>query len=210
MARILSRFQLDLDADELFARAMEGYAKEDWKLPPAKALPRLSAFFRARLRGLLQQQGKNTLLVDAAMGPAGSSVTGVERRLAALEAFAAGEGYTRSVQTFKRVANILAKQRAAGASIPESWDEALLRERPERELAQVLVKVLPELDGLAEARDYGAVLASLEALRPSVDAFFDGVMVACEDQALRANRLALLGAMHRRFAPLADFSALQV
>lgn len=43
-----------------------------------------------------------------------------------------------------------------------------------------------------------------------MDAFFDGVMVMCEDAALRRNRLAMLQALGSRFARLADFAALQL
>ena len=45
---------------------------------------------------------------------------------------------------------------------------------------------------------------------PAVDAFFDGVMVMCEDAALRRNRLSMLQALGSRFARLADFAALQL
>jgi len=41
-----------------------------------------------------------------------------------------------------------------------------------------------------------------------VDAFFDGVMVNAEDPALRANRLALLGGLHRAMNRVADLSRL--
>ena len=47
-------------------------------------------------------------------------------------------------------------------------------------------------------------------MRPTVDAFFDGVMVMAEDPALRANRLNLLKALLDRMGRLADFSALQL
>jgi glycyl-tRNA synthetase beta chain len=43
-----------------------------------------------------------------------------------------------------------------------------------------------------------------------VDRFFDEVMVMDPDPAQRDNRLALLRALHELFAPLADFSKLQV
>jgi glycyl-tRNA synthetase beta chain len=43
-----------------------------------------------------------------------------------------------------------------------------------------------------------------------VDAFFDGVMVMCDDAALRLNRLNLLQALVSRLGRLADFSVLQI
>ena len=61
-----------------------------------------------------------------------------------------------------------------------------------------------------ETEDYAAAYAALAALRPDVDRFFDEVMVMDPDPAQRDNRLALLRALHEVFAPLADFSKLQL
>ena len=52
--------------------------------------------------------------------------------------------------------------------------------------------------------------ASLASLREPVDRFFDQVMVMAEDPAVRANRLALLGRLHRMMNGIADLSALSV
>ena len=47
-------------------------------------------------------------------------------------------------------------------------------------------------------------------LRPAVDAFFDTVMVMCDDEQVRKNRLNLLHALVQRLGQLADFAALQI
>jgi glycyl-tRNA synthetase beta chain len=49
-------------------------------------------------------------------------------------------------------------------------------------------------------------LREIGSLRPSVDAFFDGVMVMAEDEAVKRNRLALLTQVAGLFSGLADFS----
>ena len=49
-----------------------------------------------------------------------------------------------------------------------------------------------------------------EEIPLAVDAFFDNVMVMCEDAALRENRLNLLKSLVDRLGRLADFGALQV
>jgi glycyl-tRNA synthetase beta subunit len=43
-----------------------------------------------------------------------------------------------------------------------------------------------------------------------LDRFFTEVLVMDPDRVLRDNRLALLRSLHELFAPLADFSRLQV
>jgi glycyl-tRNA synthetase beta chain len=51
-------------------------------------------------------------------------------------------------------------------------------------------------------------LRELAALRVPVDAFFDDVMVNAPEPALRANRLALLAALHSAMNRVADLSRL--
>ncbi|WP_165070877.1 glycine--tRNA ligase subunit beta [Desulfovibrio sp. ZJ200] len=207
--RIVLDFGFDLDVRELLAKAQELYGPRRWKLPPDQALARLMEFFSGRLRNYLVSQGQDTLLVDAALGAGVARVRECAARLAALKAFSREPGYAEAVQTFKRVSNILRKQGSA-ESLPPDWDAALLREEPEKALAATLEGLLPRLDALWTAGDHPAALATLNEVRPAVDAFFAGVMVMCEDADLRRNRLAMLQALGSRFARLADFAALQL
>jgi glycyl-tRNA synthetase beta chain len=58
------------------------------------------------------------------------------------------------------------------------------------------------------AGDYAEALKSLAPLKTPVDAFFDDVMVNVDDEALRRNRLALLGDLHALMNRVADLSKL--
>ena len=49
-------------------------------------------------------------------------------------------------------------------------------------------------------------LIEISRLRPAVDRFFDKVMVMVEDEGIRANRLALLQTLLKKFSTIADFS----
>ena len=208
--RIVREFGFSLDMRDLFALAQEAYGDIEWKLSPTEALDRLMDFFSLRLRNFYQNLGKETTLVDAALGAGVRDVKTCDLRLEALAAFRKEPGYTEAVQTFKRVANIIRKQSDGREGIPAVWRKSLLQEEPEKKLADVLDEVLPELDNLWNGQNYAGILATLKKLRPFVDAFFDGVMVNCDDAALRNNRLALLKAMADRFSRVADFAALQI
>lgn len=87
------------------------------------------------------------MLVDAALGAGVADLRACAARLAALETFSREPGYAQAVQTFKRVANILRKQGKA-EPLPPAWDAALLREEPEKALADTLEDLLPRLDAL--------------------------------------------------------------
>ena len=49
-------------------------------------------------------------------------------------------------------------------------------------------------------------MRALAVLRAPIDAFFDTVMVNAEDEAVRANRLALLARIRGATGQVADFS----
>ena len=207
--RIALEFDLHFDIRQLFARAHELYGDRQWKLAPQEALDKLLDFFAGRVRNYWQNRGEDSLLVDAALGAGVADVCQCGARLAALAQFSKEAGYAEAVQTFKRVANIVRKQGAA-EQLAAAWQADLLQEDAEKALAATLDDLLPRLDSLWEAGDHTAALKTLLEVRPVVDAFFDGVMVMCDDAALSANRLAMLNALGTRFARLADFAALQI
>jgi glycyl-tRNA synthetase beta chain len=65
-----------------------------------------------------------------------------------------------------------------------------------------------QADAAFAAGDFTGSLQALAALKAPVDAFFDAVMVNADDPALRANRLALLRALHGAMNRVADLSRL--
>ena len=104
----------------------------------------------------------------------------------------------------KRISNILKQAQYTSESIV---DEALLQEKTERDLYKQI-----HASGVVEhgaSGDYIARLTALAGLRDYVDAFFDEVMVLCDDVALRNNRLALLNELRQLFLATADISRLQ-
>jgi len=106
----------------------------------------------------------------------------------------------------KRVGNILKKSDAPAGQV----DAALLSEPAERALAAVLADVGERADQAYRAGEYARSLSLLARLKPSVDAFFDSVMVNVESPALRANRLALLANLRATMNRVADLSLLAV
>ncbi|MFC3114837.1 glycine--tRNA ligase subunit beta [Cellvibrio fontiphilus] len=105
----------------------------------------------------------------------------------------------------KRVSNILAKQNAA---VNSDVNSALLQEDAEKNLAQAISAKEAVVAPLFAAREYTKALAALADLQPTVDAFFDSVMVMCDDAALQQNRLALLSKLRGLFLEVADISYL--
>lgn len=211
IARILLEKGIRLDVRELFAKAQELYGERQWKLAPAEALDKLGEFFTARVKNLFIATGSETLLAEAALSAGSSDVWATGARLAALTEFSRRDDFGSAVLTFKRAANIIRKQgQEAGVVLDGNYRADLLAEDAEKALAARLEEVFPRFDALWKDDNYEELFGLLGALRPAVDAFFEGVMVMCDDAALRTNRLNLLMALVERLGRLADFDALQL
>jgi glycyl-tRNA synthetase beta chain len=88
-------------------------------------------------------------------------------------------------------------------------DIELLLESEEQILYREIEDMAKRVEPLFTNQDYEGALKKLAALRESVDGFFDSVMVNCEDEKLRRNRLALLNSLSSLFLSTADLSRLQ-
>lgn len=208
ISRIILENGLRLNLDELIAETFRVYGDIEWKLSAAEASEKLHDFFARRLQVFLGE-GHSTLAVEAAVGAGINDIWALRARLDAVDAFSRESDFEQAVLTFKRAANIIRKQ-GAEEELTGSYDASLLQEDAERSLAEALDDVAPRFDELWAADAYAELLGLLRELRPSVDAFFDNVMVMCDDRALRLNRLNLLQSLVERLGRLADFSALQV
>lgn len=209
IARIIVEKKLRLDVREFFAKAMALYGERQWKLAPAEALDKLNEFFSLRLKNYFTGQGAETLLAESVIAAGFGDVWDAAQRLEALKRFAAKPEFAEAVLTFKRPANIIRKQ-GESASLNGKFDAALLQEPAEKELAAALEKLAPKFRQHYADGDYDALFDLLYQLKPVVDGFFTDVMVMCEDQKLRNNRLNLLYALVGELRGLADFDALQV
>ena len=106
------------------------------------------------------------------------------------------------VSADKRIRNILKQAQFSGQA---SSDKALLVEKTEQALHEKMLVFQAQLQGVT----HDTRLTTLAGLWDDVDAFFDEVMVMCEDATLRENRLALLSELRQLFLTTADISRLQ-
>ena len=163
------------------------------------------SFMFDRLAGSLREQGYSAHEVDAVLSLRPARLGDVPRRLAAVRSFAALPEAASLATANKRIVNILKKSDAKPAG---AIDTALLLEPAEQALHGALNNVQPLADALFDNGEYAASLRELAVLKAPVDTFFDSVLVNAADDALRANRLALLAALHAAMNRVADLSKL--
>ena len=164
-------------------------------------------FLRARLEALWSEETRIDL-VRAVLAVAFGDLVSMRLRLDALAALVGGSDFDPLAVTFKRVANIVAKQ--ASDVTPGPVDPALLTDAAEKALHAALEGLRAEVERAFDADDFAGGLARLATLRPAVDAFFDDVRVMTDDRPLRENRVRLLQSIEGLFRRVADFAQIQV
>jgi glycyl-tRNA synthetase beta chain len=210
IARIIQEKGLRLDLFAFFAKALEEYGPRVWKLSPEQALPRLRDFFTLRLKNHLIAGGAETLLTEACLLADASDVWAVSARLSALAAFSRSADFPQAMLTFKRAANIIKQGQDEALPLDGAYSPGLFTDDAEKSLAAELERLSPLFTELQQSDRYPELFLLLRDLRPFIDAFFDQVMVMCEDASIRQNRLNLLQAFVSRLTCLADFTALQI
>ncbi|MFM0499549.1 glycine--tRNA ligase subunit beta [Paraburkholderia caffeinilytica] len=200
--RILVEKQLPVDLVELLRTAYAQFAAVPGVADSTQAI---YEFSMDRLRGLLRERGYAPGEIDAVLALNPTRLDDIVARLDAVREFAALPEAASLAAANKRISNILKKSESATTG---GVQVTLLVEAAEKTLHAQLEQVAPRVQSQLAVRDYTGALTALAALREPVDTFFNDVMVNAEDPALRANRLALLGALHQQMNCVADISRL--
>jgi len=207
VVRILIETGLDVDLKALLAEAVNAQPKG--RLDNDEIVADLYAFISDRLRHyfLARDPGLKVETFEAVMVRQPASLLDFDRRLAAVQTFARLEQAESLAAANKRIANILRK---AGDPVALNVKKKLLQDDAELTLFNALRNSQHKVEPLLAVRNYAGVLNELADLRDPVDRFFDDVMVMADDEAIRDNRLALLGELRALFLDVADISRLSI
>jgi len=171
-------------------------------------------FFRERTESYLSASGLRFDTVRAVVQSDLGWATPADAlaRGKALERIRDSEDFVALSSAAKRTRNILAKSAQPNdlsAAAAEPINLTLLLPGPEADLHNAFEQIQPSLFEFSRRREYEDAFRSLAQLRPSVDRFFDKVLVMAEENAVRQNRLRLLGRLDRLFSSVADLSQIE-
>ena len=166
----------------------------------------LLAFAHDRLKVYVRDKGARHDLIDAVISPEADDLLLVTARVAALGIFLDSEDGKNLLAGTKRAANILAAEEKKGTAIAAAVDPSLFRQPEETALFEAVNHAEKNATQAIQTQDFSAAMLALSVLRAPVDAFFEAVLVNDEDQAVRANRLALLARIRAATGAVADFS----
>ncbi len=164
----------------------------------------LKNFIFERLKHYNLEQGYTANEFEAVFAVLPEQPLDFQQRLQAVKAFRELPEAESLASANKRIRNILKKSGTA-----QNSNIGVLVEKEEIKLLESAQVTASEVKPLLEQHDYQAALTCLAQLRNDVDAFFDHVMVMCDDPELRANRLSLLAMLSDQFLQIADISKLQ-
>ncbi|ATD08394.1 glycine--tRNA ligase subunit beta [Pseudoalteromonas piscicida] len=201
--RIMVEKELPLDIQDIVAKAMTLFGD---KLSNANVADEVVEFMLGRFRAWYQDEGISVDVIQAVLARRPTSPVDFDRRVKAVSHFRTLAEAEALAAANKRVNNILAKNNVASEAAVES---SLLQEEAEQTLAAQVAALTAELAPVYAEGDYQTALTCLASLREAVDNFFDNVMVMADDEAVKANRLALLGQLSKLFLNTADISVLQ-
>jgi glycyl-tRNA synthetase beta chain len=175
--------------------------------PTPEVTAKLHAFFSERIDFYLREaRGQVYDVVKAAMAAGTDDLRDLAARSEAITAMRGSEDFLAVSAAFKRMKNILTQAHAKG-DIPSSVvDHDLLLDPAEKLLAVTASAAASAIEELQSEHNYIEALRVIAALRPSIDDFFDKVMVMAPGDDLRANRLALLNRTLQDLSRIADFS----
>jgi glycyl-tRNA synthetase beta chain len=203
VVRILEQTRCALSPRELIDRAAD--ALSPYIDVPDAVRDDVERFIAERLRSHLAEEGVETNTLHAVTAGRGGSVADFCDRAHAVQAFADDPEVGSLIAANKRAKNLL--EQAADVNLGDVRRESLQIDAESALFAEI-ERVEKALDERLQKRDYDDALRELAGLRPAVDRFFDDVMVMVDDDALKANRLALLKRLRALFLRIADVARL--
>ncbi len=165
----------------------------------------LNEFFRERLQFYLKDvRGFAYDVVNAVLAVGADDVRDTIARADALTAVRGSEDFAAVSAACKRIKNILrqAEEKGFRPEVPKLGQLSL----EAIDLWDRSKEIGPQISKLSEQRAYREALALIATLRPTIDQFFDKVMVLDPDEKVRSANLGLIDEVLRNFSTIADFS----
>jgi glycyl-tRNA synthetase beta chain len=201
--KILAESKLPLTLSDV-TEATGPDGEKTWNQAEVFLRERLS-FYLKDVRGLAYD------VVIAVLAAGSDDVRDAIARAEALTAVRGSEDFIAIAAAFKRIKNILRQAAEKDEQFSsESLVASVLVQPEEQALVVASTGLAAKVTELRQQHNYAAALEAVATLRPTVDAFFDKVMVMAPEPELRAARLALIQSVLDGFSGIADFSEIVV
>jgi glycyl-tRNA synthetase beta chain len=166
------------------------------------------SFFKERLSFYLRDvRGFAYDVVAAVLAAGADDVRDAIARAEAVTAARGSEDFLAISAAFKRIKNIWRQASQQGQEYaPGPFGDRVLTQPEELNLQAEAVRLARRVSELRQQQNYAAALEAIATLRPTIDAFFDKIMVMTPELEIRAARLFLIQGIYEGFSDIADFS----
>ena len=166
------------------------------------------SFLNKRLEILLREKGFRHDVVRTVLASRSENPCEAFKLVGQLEKLYVQEHFRETVPAYLRCARLVAQSQDKGIAIGKEVKEAALQEDPERKLWDSIKEVSTKI-GEINGQDLEKAYSAFEPLTPTIDFFFDKVMVMVEDEQVRENRLGLLNQVVAMLRPYGDLTLLE-
>lgn len=186
IVRTLIENKLHFSLEELILASKKAYGS----VVDAIDLKAVKDFFKLRLKVILEKELSYDL-VDSLLKGDTDDVYSTYLKALDLKTFSQKEAFKDLVEVLKRAKNIVKKQE----SVPVVFDNKLLVENAEVILGKKVSDLEAVFNDAIFKKDYLKAMELFVGLKGELADFFESVMVIAEDEAIKNNRLGLLGAI---------------
>jgi glycyl-tRNA synthetase beta chain len=201
--RIIREHQLPLNIRDLLTQASNNLSSN---ITETSAVDDVESFMFDRLKGLYADLGVSVDTYEAVHAVKPTTLTDFDQRINAVTEFRNLPEAEALAAANKRISNLLKK---VEGDLSSSIDTKLFDVDAESALHQAMQDATSSATQAMASSAYSDALKALSTLRSPVDAYFDHVMVMADDDAVKANRLAMLGQLQSAFLQVADIGLLQ-
>ncbi|MDY0195651.1 MAG: glycine--tRNA ligase subunit beta [Sulfurovaceae bacterium] len=188
IVRIVVKYDLPFDINNTILDLSSNYESFD--------LENLSSFIVERIYKSIDV---NPSIITSVLASGERDICEIFKKTSALNSIVSRDDFKNISSTFKRVANI------SGDNSKTEVNTALFSQDEEKALYDEFTAVSNTSYGSYEEK-----LSALFGLKNSLDTYFDNVMVNSDDEVLKLNRQATIGAVYNSFKSIADIKEITI
>ncbi|MFC4652587.1 glycine--tRNA ligase subunit beta [Lactococcus nasutitermitis] len=155
-------------------------------------------FVRGRVQKILLEQGIRYDIVEAAIHTETFDIAAMLESAAVIDAHKSHAPFKAAVENISRVINLTKKGKVSATVNPD-----LFENEAENQLDEAVKNLASDWENQTADEKFRHLVKNIS---PAIENFFDNVMVMADNEAVKNNRLALLGKIVELTVTIADFS----
>jgi glycyl-tRNA synthetase beta chain len=203
IVQTLNHQNWNVDLEEIIEKALQLIAEAGIvKNSADKIEEELLAFFKLRIKHLLQERGIRYDVIDAVIGNKVGVIASLVRKADVLQSRLEEEGFKESMEALSRVLNISSK-----AEYERDIDARLFENDAELKLYNTYEQACERITKTIQEDEYYRLLVSM---KESINDYFEHTMVMASNEKLRQNRLSLMLKLSQLIKGFANFNEIIV